>query len=126
MEPVAPSSNRASGFPAHGSPNAIHRVGFGGVMFYSKLRGAASATGHNARGAGRWCSEAHTRGFTFVAADWFRHPVVLSGGTSRHSSVTGPFDRGSSNSVEQTFTAVVDVFIGALLKNADGETANPR
>jgi hypothetical protein len=29
--------------------------------------------------------------------------------------VTEPFDRGSSNSVEQTFTAVVDVFIGALL-----------
>ena len=57
-------------------------------------------------------------GFTFVAADWFRNPVVLSGGASRHSSVTGPFDRVSSNSVGQTFTAVVDVFIGAHLKTA--------
>jgi len=43
---------------------------------------------------------------------------VLSGGASRHASVTGPFDRVSSNSVEQTFTAVVEVFIGAHLENA--------
>ena len=57
-------------------------------------------------------------GFTFVAAGWFRNPVVLSGGASRHASVTGPFDRVSSHSVEQTFTAVVDGFIGAHLNSA--------
>jgi hypothetical protein len=57
-------------------------------------------------------------GFTFVAADWFRLRSCFPVGASRHSSETKPFDRVSSNSVEQTFTAVVDVFIGAHLKTA--------
>ena len=48
--------------------------------------------------------EAHWMGFIFIAADWFGHTVVLSGEASRPASVTGPFDRESLNSVEQTFT----------------------
>ena len=52
-------------------------------------------------------------GFTFVAAGRFGIPVVLSGGASRRSSVTGPFDRESFNSVEQTFTVVVVSFMVA-------------
>lgn len=42
----------------------------------------------------------------------------LSGGVSRYTSVTGPSGRVSSNSVGQTFTAVVDGFIGAHLNSA--------
>ena len=52
-------------------------------------------------------------GFTFVAADWFGHTVVLSGEASRPASVTGPFDRESLNSVEQTFTVMVVSFMVA-------------
>ena len=52
-------------------------------------------------------------GFTFVAADWFGHTVVLSGEASRPTSVTGPFDRESLNSVEQTFTVMVVSFMVA-------------
>jgi hypothetical protein len=52
-------------------------------------------------------------GFTFVAADWFGHTVVLSGEASRPASVTGPFDRESLNSVEQTFTVMVVRFMVA-------------
>jgi len=57
-------------------------------------------------------------GFTFVAADQFRHTVVLSGEASRPASVTGPFDRESFNSVEQTFTVVVVSFMIAHLDSA--------
>ena len=63
-------------------------------------------------------------GFTFVAADWFGHTVVLSGEASRPASVTGPFDRESLNSVEQTFTVMVVSFMVAHL-NAEVQT-NPR
>ena len=52
-------------------------------------------------------------GFTFVAADWFGHTVVLSGEASRPASVTGPFDRESLNSAEQTFTVMVVSFMVA-------------
>ena len=52
-------------------------------------------------------------GFTFVAADWFGHTVVLSGEASRPASVSGPFDRESLNSVEQTFTVMVVSFMVA-------------
>ena len=52
-------------------------------------------------------------GFIFIAADWFGHTVVLSGEASRPASVTGPFDRESLNSVEQTFTVVVVSFMVA-------------
>ena len=52
-------------------------------------------------------------GFTFVAADWFWHTVVLSGEASRHESVTGPFDRESLKSVDQTFTVMVVSFMVA-------------
>ena len=38
---------------------------------------------------------------------------MLSGGASRHASVTDSFDRESSNSVEQTFTVVVVSFMVA-------------
>ena len=47
-------------------------------------------------------------GFTFVAADRFGHTVVLSGEASRPASVTGPFDRESFNSVEQTLTVILN------------------
>ena len=50
-------------------------------------------------------------GFTFVAAGRFGRTVVLSGEASRPASVTGPFDRESFNSVEQTFTVVVVSFM---------------
>jgi hypothetical protein len=43
---------------------------------------------------------------------------VLSGGASRHPSVTDSFDRESFNSVEQTFTVVVVSFMVALLNSA--------
>jgi hypothetical protein len=46
-------------------------------------------------------------GFIFIAADWFGRTVVLSGEASRPASVTGPFDRESLNSAEQTFTVMV-------------------
>jgi hypothetical protein len=52
-------------------------------------------------------------GFIFIAASQFRHTVVLSGAASRQASVTGPFDRESFNSVEQTFTVVVVSFMVA-------------
>ena len=39
---------------------------------------------------------------------------MLSGGASRHPSVTDSFDRESFNSVEQTFTVVVVSFMVAL------------
>ena len=52
-------------------------------------------------------------GFTFVAAGRFGRTVVLSGEASRPSSVTGPFDRESFNSVEQTFTVMVLGFMVA-------------
>ena len=54
---------------------------------------------------------AHWMGFIFIGADWFGHTVVLSGEASRPASVTGPFDRESLNSVEQTFTVVVVSFM---------------
>ena len=60
-------------------------------------------------------------GFTFVAADWFGHTVVLSGEASRPASVTGPFARESLNSVEQTFTVMVVSFMVAHL-NAEVQT----
>jgi hypothetical protein len=52
-------------------------------------------------------------GFIFIAASQFRHTAVLSGAASRQTSVTGPFDRESLNSVEQTFTVVVVSFMVA-------------
>ena len=52
-------------------------------------------------------------GFIFIAADWFGRTVVLSGEASRPASVTGPFDRESLNSVEQTFTVMVVSFMVA-------------
>ena len=57
-------------------------------------------------------------GFTFVAAGRFGRTVVLSGEASRPASVTGPFDRESFNSVEQTFTVVVASFMVALHSSA--------
>ena len=57
-------------------------------------------------------------GFIFIAADWFGHTVVFSGEASRPASVTGPFDRESLNSVEQTFTVVVVSFMVAHLNSA--------
>ena len=57
-------------------------------------------------------------GFTFVAADRFGHTVVLSGEASRPASVTGPFDRESFNSVEQTLTVMVVSFMVAHLNPA--------
>jgi hypothetical protein len=62
-------------------------------------------------------------GFTFVAADWFGHTVVLSGEASRPASVTGPFDRESLNSVEQTFTVMVVSFMVAHAKAQGREEA---
>ena len=59
-------------------------------------------------------------GFTFVAADWFGHTVVLSGEASRPASVSGPFDRESLNSVEQTFTVMVVSFMVAHPKSDVG------
>jgi hypothetical protein len=55
-------------------------------------------------------------GFIFIAADWFGRTVVLSGEASRPASVTGPFDRESLNSVEQTFTVMVVSFMVAHAK----------
>ena len=52
-------------------------------------------------------------GFTFVAAGRFGRTVVLSGEASRPASVTGPFDRESFNSVEQTLTVMVVSFMVA-------------
>ncbi|HEY9250777.1 MAG TPA: hypothetical protein VIO38_16670 [Rariglobus sp.] len=52
-------------------------------------------------------------GFTFVEHGRFGRTVVLSGEASRPSSVTGPFDRESFNSVEQTFTVMVVSFMVA-------------
>ena len=52
-------------------------------------------------------------GFTFVAAGRFGRTVVLSGEASRPASVTGPFDRESFNSAEQTFTVMVVSFMVA-------------
>ena len=43
---------------------------------------------------------------------------MLSGGASRHSSVTDSFDRESFNSVEQTFTVVMVSFMVAHTKVA--------
>ena len=60
-------------------------------------------------------------GFTFVAADRFGHTVVLPGEASRPASVTGPFDRESYNSVEQTFTDMVVSFMVALTEDTEGE-----
>lgn len=60
-------------------------------------------------------------GFTFVAADRFGHTVVLSGEASRPASVTGPFDRESLNSVEQTFTVMVVSFMVAHPDSAIGD-----
>ncbi len=57
-------------------------------------------------------------GFTFVAADRFGHTVVLSGEASRPASVTGPFDRESFNSVEQTLTVMVVSFMVARQNSA--------
>jgi hypothetical protein len=57
-------------------------------------------------------------GFIFIAADWFGRTVVLSGEASRPASVTGPFDRESLNSVEQTFTVMVVSFMVAHAKVA--------
>ena len=57
-------------------------------------------------------------GFIFIAADWFGRTVVLSGEASRPASVTGPFDRESLNSVEQTFTVMVVSFMVAHAKIA--------
>jgi len=55
-------------------------------------------------------------GFIFIAADWFGRTVVLSGEASRPASVTGPFDRESLNSAEQTFTVMVVSFMVAHAK----------
>lgn len=44
---------------------------------------------------------------------------MLSGGTSRHTSVTDSFDRESFNSVEQTFTVVVVSFMVAHTESAE-------
>ena len=63
-------------------------------------------------------------GFIFIAADWFGRTVVLSGEASRPASVTGPFDRESLNSVEQTFTVMVVSFMVAHAKFA--KTAKDR
>jgi hypothetical protein len=60
-------------------------------------------------------------GFIFIAADWFGRTVVLSGEASRPASVTGPFDRESLNSAEQTFTVMVVSFMVAHAKNAKNE-----
>ncbi len=60
-------------------------------------------------------------GFIFIAADWGGHTVVLSGEASRPASVTGPFDRESLNSVEQTFTVMVVSFMVAHAKTAKGK-----
>ena len=57
-------------------------------------------------------------GFIFIAADWFGHTVVLSGEASRPASVTGPFDRESLNSAEQTFTVMVVSFMVAHARSA--------
>ena len=43
---------------------------------------------------------------------------MLSGGTSRHASVTDSFDRESFNSAEQTFTVVAVSFMVAHLNRA--------
>ena len=56
-------------------------------------------------------------GFTFIAAGPFGISAVLSGGTSRHASLTVSFDCESFNSVEQTFTVVV---VGFKVAPADG------
>ena len=55
-------------------------------------------------------------GFIFIGADWFGHTVVLSGEALRPASVTGPFDRESLNSAEQTFTVMVVSFMVAHAK----------
>ena len=57
-------------------------------------------------------------GFIFIAADWFGRTVVLSGEASRPASVTGPFDRESLNSAEQTFTVMVVSFMVAHARSA--------
>ena len=43
---------------------------------------------------------------------------MLSGGASRHTSVTDSFDRESFNSVEQTFTVVMVSFMVAHAEDA--------
>ena len=48
---------------------------------------------------------------------------MLSGGASRHASVTDSFDRESSNSVEQTFTVVVVSF---MVAHTEGTEASKR
>jgi hypothetical protein len=62
-------------------------------------------------------------GFTFVAAGRFGPMVVLSGEASRPASVTGPFDRESFNSVEQTLTVIVVSFMVAHAKAQGREEA---
>jgi len=47
---------------------------------------------------------------------------VLSGGASRHASVTDSFDRESFNSVEQTFTVVVVSFMVAPAEDTENLT----
>ena len=61
-------------------------------------------------------------GFIFIAADWFGRTVVLSGEASRPASVTGPFDRESLNSVEQTFTVMV---VSLMVAHAEIAKKNP-
>lgn len=62
-----------------------------------------------------------------IAADWFGHTAVLSGEASPPASVTGPFDRESLNSAEQTFTVMGISFMVAHAESAkNGNETMPK